>query len=68
MNLRGDTANYFVGGGDSELYDIDVEVLNEIYSKYFPAFPHHKISSIVYLGTGGSMDRIDECKEMFTNP
>lgn len=66
--LKGDRPNYFVDGGDSELHDVNAEVLNEIFSKYFPTLPHHKIGSIVYLGTGGSMGRLDECKEIFTNP
>lgn len=68
MKLRGDIANFNVGGGDSELHDINTEALNEIFSKCFPTLPHHKFGSIVYLGTGGSVDRINECKEIFTNP
>lgn len=66
--LKGDKSNYFDYERDSELHDVNAEVLNEIFSKYFPTLPHHKIGSIVYLGTGGSMDRLHECKGIFTNP
>lgn len=67
--LKGSRSNFDIFVHDIEvLSDNDRASIKEIFSKCSPTLPGHKFGSIVYLGTGGSADRINECKEIFTNP
>jgi hypothetical protein len=69
--LIGDRFNYNILGGDFELFELSSEEgqrIKEIFASARPSKSTDKFGSIVYLGTGGSIERLNEVKEIFENP